>query len=746
MNTPDPATQQWNERCNATASPLGDTAAMFRLLFERSADAMSLLDPEVGRLVEANDAFARQVGVPGGKHLNNVALADVSPTRQPDGRLSSEKAADMVRRALANGSHRFEWLFRRDDGVELPLDIVMTVVPCGGRAMVFVVSRDISAQKKAEQDILLLNASLEQRVGERAAALLEANDRLTREVEERRRQEAIQDRRAGQMQRHRDVLLELVQTRKSDFGAALLNLCSRATAALDVARVSYWSLRDDGSAIVCELLYLRDGGTTDDTIRGARLAAADSPAYFTALGARRPVVADDVLTHPATSGLSESYLKPLGITSMLDAPVWVRGEVVGVLCHEHTGPRRDWTAEEVDFVSALAALVSLALEESQRAQSERLLRESEEKFRALFEATSQGVILHDEEKMLEVNPAAIRILGYRSASELIGKHPAEPSAPIQPSGELADTLARRHIAACMDCGSARFEWLARSPNGRHIPIEVILTRIQWSGRQLIQAIINDITERKLAENELLKTLAREKELGQLRSNFVSMVSHEFRTPLGIIQSSAEILDDYFDRLDTRERQEHLDSIQKNTRRMAALMEEVLLIGSFDAGKMEFKPAPLDLHQFARLLVDEVHSATERRCPVQLALEDLPGSAHADKRLLRHLLSNLLTNAVKYSNPGCPVHLQLIREGAEAVCRIRDEGIGIPDADREWLFSAFHRGQNVGDRPGTGLGLVIVKRCVDLHGGSISVESVPGQGTTMTVRLPVFAPSSRSTPS
>ena len=113
----------------------------------------------------------------------------------------------------------------------------------------------------------------------------------------------------------------------------------------------------------------------------------------------------------------------------------------------------------------------------------------------------------------------------------------------------------------------------------------------------------DVTERKEAEAELLRTLDREKELGRLRSNFVSMVSHEFRTPLGINQSSAEILEDHLEQLEPVERKDHLQSIRKNTRRMAGLMEEVLLMGSFDAGKMEFKPALLDLRTFVRRLVD-----------------------------------------------------------------------------------------------------------------------------------------------
>jgi signal transduction histidine kinase len=245
----------------------------------------------------------------------------------------------------------------------------------------------------------------------------------------------------------------------------------------------------------------------------------------------------------------------------------------------------------------------------------------------------------------------------------------------------------------------------------------------------------DITRRKQAEAKSHQALVQEKELGQLRSNFVSFVSHEFRAPLGIIQSSAEILEDYLDQLEPAERKEHLQSIRDNTRRMASLMEEALLFGSLDAGKMEFKPAALELGTFVRRVADGVLSSTERRCPIELSLPEIPTEIQADKRLLWHIFTNLLTNAVKYSDTGRVVRFKMECDRGDTVYAIRDQGIGIPEADQAWLFNAFHRGLNVGDRPGTGLGLVIVKRCVDLHGGSIFVESKLGEGTAVTVKLP-----------
>jgi signal transduction histidine kinase len=175
--------------------------------------------------------------------------------------------------------------------------------------------------------------------------------------------------------------------------------------------------------------------------------------------------------------------------------------------------------------------------------------------------------------------------------------------------------------------------------------------------------------------------------------------------------------------------------------MAGLMEEVLLIGSFDAGKMQFKPALLELRTFMRRLVDEVLSATNRRCPIEFLLAETPTKVLADERLLQHIFTNVLTNAVKYSEAGQLVQFEIVCAGPDIICNVRDQGIGIPEADQEWLFSAFHRGRNVGDRPGTGLGLVIVKRCVDLHGGEIKVDSKPGEGTSVTLRLPIFSPES-----
>jgi signal transduction histidine kinase len=277
----------------------------------------------------------------------------------------------------------------------------------------------------------------------------------------------------------------------------------------------------------------------------------------------------------------------------------------------------------------------------------------------------------------------------------------------------------------------------RNRRGELSTVLVSAERISLGHQPHVLSLVLDISQRKNAEVEIVKALAREKELSQLKSNFVSMVSHEFRTPLGIIQSSAELLRDFFARMQPAEREEQLESITRNTRRMAGMMEEILVLSRLDAGKLDFQPSALDLAIFCRRVVDEVLSAVNRLCPIELSPAlDLP-PAHADERLLRHILTNLLSNAVKYSKEGAPVRFRVEREGREALFVITDEGIGIPEQDQQMLFTAFHRGANVGSRAGTGLGLLLVKRCVELHQGNARIESKVGQGTTVTVRLPVF---------
>lgn len=254
---------------------------------------------------------------------------------------------------------------------------------------------------------------------------------------------------------------------------------------------------------------------------------------------------------------------------------------------------------------------------------------------------------------------------------------------------------------------------------------------------LEQRVTERTAELERAREELKAALREEREVGELKSRFVSTVSHEFRTPLGVIMSATDILESYMDRLSEEKKREHLTEIRSATRHMSGMMEDVLLLGRAESGRLSLTRRPLDLLELCQRIANETHSAASQTGVTTITSDPLPGPAMVDEMLLRHMLHNLLSNAIKYSPPGAEVKLHIAREGKDALLTVTDSGIGIPPEDHAKLFQPFARAGNVGHHSGTGLGLVVVKRCAELHSGTVTFTSTPGEGTVFSLRLPVF---------
>ena len=272
-------------------------------------------------------------------------------------------------------------------------------------------------------------------------------------------------------------------------------------------------------------------------------------------------------------------------------------------------------------------------------------------------------------------------------------------------------------------------------------MDITASLVPLRGESLVMEIFRDISERKLAEQETAKALQVERQLTQLKSQFIDVASHEFRTPLTVILGAAEFLDKYYLKLDDAKKHHYLNRIIEAGQRMRGMIEDVLILSRLDAGKIELHYSGIYVGQFCQKLIEEIEADCQHSHSINWQL-NYPGLAadfiYADTRILYPILSNLLSNAIKYSPQSTTVNLEATLETSQIIFKVTDQGLGIPQEDLPYIFESFHRASNVLDINGTGLGLNIVKRYVELYGGSIDVFSCLGKGSEFTLTLPVFS--------
>ena len=241
---------------------------------------------------------------------------------------------------------------------------------------------------------------------------------------------------------------------------------------------------------------------------------------------------------------------------------------------------------------------------------------------------------------------------------------------------------------------------------------------------------------KAAKEELNQSLAQEQELNQLKTRFVSTVSHEFRNPLHGISGMTQLLKKYGDRMNSEKKEQILAGLQRNVTKMTDLLDDVLVISRKDMGKFQFNPAPLDLKIFCRSLIDEIQTVFNHKQSINLIYQGNSQEFSLDSKLLHHILTNLLGNACKYSPKDSVIDFKICCQTTEIIFTICDRGIGIPTEDTPQLFDSFYRASNSKGIQGTGLGLAITKECTEIHRGAITVDSQLGLGTTFTVNIPI----------
>jgi PAS domain S-box-containing protein len=376
-----------------------------------------------------------------------------------------------------------------------------------------------------------------------------------------------------------------------------------------------------------------------------------------------------------------------------------------------------------------------AIKEKYRLLSIEMLR-SERKFRTFFEGSKDAIGISGENGFIECNPATLEMFGFAQKEQFLGLKPWDISPPLQPDAQASKEKAMEMMRIALEQGVNHFEWLYSRLDGTEFYTEVWLAPIELGQEQLLLGVVRDISDRKQAEAQIQEALTKEKKLNQIRSQFVNIISHEFRNPLATINNAVDNLINYSHKLSEERKKHRLANIKKSCTSIANLIEEVLILSKLESGKVICKPNSLDFGAYCRDLVAEFELISQKRAiALELQIEGDCNSLWLDQRLINLALRNIIGNAIKFSPEDSKVNIKTVRDGDKVIVSIADRGIGIPAEELDQLFESFYRGSNNASIEGTGLGLSIAKQMVDLCGGTISVASEANQGTTFTIKLP-----------
>lgn len=392
---------------------------------------------------------------------------------------------------------------------------------------------------------------------------------------------------------------------------------------------------------------------------------------------------------------------------------------------------------------------------------------------AMFNAASLGIIISNAEGIIQqVNPYSTRLFGYEE-TELIGQK-IEILIPRNLRDKHVghrEQFNQHPKARAMGSGMNLF---GLKKDGSLLPVEISLTHYERNGKKEIVSFISDITERKKAEDalkaltqelekkveertqelsqafielqhtnenlqraeeEAREALSKEKELNELKSRFVSMASHEFRTPLSGILTSASLISKYDAAEDKEKRHKHINTIKASVQNLTTILNDFLSLDKLEQSKIECRLDSLDLKPWIQNLIEEMETLTKRGQRIVYEHFGNSSDIQTDKDMLRNIFINLLSNAIKYSGEEKEIRVTTEIQDTWVMLKVRDAGIGIPKNDQKYLFEKFFRAHNANAIQGTGLGLNIVKRYLDLMGGSIEFSSTENQGSTFTIRLP-----------
>ena len=652
------------------------TEEKYRVQFEGSLDAIFLADVETGLLIDCNSAATRLV-----ERDKSELIGRHQRILHPPEKNEGEFSDTFKKHIEENLPQTLETKVITKNGLIKDVAITPTLLEIDGKKVLQGIFRDITERKQSEEFFI------------------------------KRTQQAIS---------YQNVQLKLARMIKDEVSSTLKTIVEEDAKALEAERVSVWFFNADRTEIICEDLYIQNENVHQ---KGLSLAAKDYPQYFKALEESRTIAANDAQTDTRTFEFKEKYLEPLEITSMMDIPIWLNGKVVGIICHEHTGPKREWSAEEQDFATSIADMVSLTIEASEHRKTGEALKRSEERFKHVAENSGDWIWEVNTEGLYTYSsPVVKKVLGY-GPEEIVGKkHFYDLFAPDE-----KENLKKAAFNAFAKKESFRgFINPNVHKNGSIVFLETSGTPILDDAENLCgyQGADRDITERKEAEqrqSQLLKQLEKVNE--ELRS-FGYIVSHDLKAPLRGVKVLVDwIYTDYIDKLD-EEGKHNMELLVSRVDRMHNLIDGILQYSRVGRSKEYISQVNLN-----ELLIDIIDLIAPPE-NIEITIEDGLPVIECERTRITQVFQNLLSNAVKYNDKqhgfikiGCTESIDFWKFS------VNDNGPGIEEKHYDKIFQMFQTLSPRDKFESTGVGLTVVQKIVELYGGKIWVESQVGQGST-----------------
>ena len=386
------------------------------------------------------------------------------------------------------------------------------------------------------------------------------------------------------------------------------------------------------------------------------------------------------------------------------------------------------------FILLIALFIYVLYNLDRRKSAERKYAASEARFSLLVRDVKDLAIfmIDPSGQVMSWNRGAERIKGY-SENEIIGK----PISIFYTEEDVKRGEPATNLRRALQEG--RYESLGwrRRKDGSVFYADVLFTPLYDDRGHLegFAKITRDITDQKRAEEDIQRSLQREQELNEMKSRFVSLASHEFKTPLSVILSSASLIGKYQAPEDVDKRNRHLQRIKSNVGNLRQILNDFLSVDQLEKGIIRNSPSVLDLPAFLKETLQNMTEACKTGQQFELSIRGTERKEILDAQLLGNILNNLLSNAIKYSGEQSIIRVFLDFGPDFLRFTVKDQGIGIPAAEQPHLFEEFFRASNAHSVSGTGLGLSIVRKYIDLMGGTVAFSSAPGEGTEFIITLP-----------